>query len=126
MTTLSEDEAAPFERLERWASEQQQLIQQRRLAERHRLTRLRRIKLTLLKMKADLESGSHPVVDRVLDRGLHTSGNATEPEHEHPDRQVYAPSPWNVLPRALRHLGVSDEDTFVDFGCGKGRIVHQA
>jgi cyclopropane fatty-acyl-phospholipid synthase-like methyltransferase len=31
-----------------------------------------------------------------------------------------------VLPRALRYLGVSDRDTFVDFGCGKGRVVHQA
>ena len=31
-----------------------------------------------------------------------------------------------MLPRALRFLGVSDRDTFVDFGCGKGRVVHQA
>ena len=36
------------------------------------------------------------------------------------------PSPWWTLPRALRFLGVSDRDTFVDFGCGKGRVVHQA
>jgi SAM-dependent methyltransferase len=49
-----------------------------------------------------------------------------EPEHDHPDRLAYAPSPWYVLPRALRYLGVSDRDVFVEFGCGKGRVVHQA
>ena len=38
----------------------------------------------------------------------------------------YAPSAWYVLPRALRYLGVSDRDVFVEFGCGKGRVVHQA
>jgi SAM-dependent methyltransferase len=31
-----------------------------------------------------------------------------------------------VLPRALRYVGVSDRDVFVEFGCGKGRVVHQA
>ena len=63
---------------------------------------------------------------RVLDRGLDTSGPAREPEHDHPDRLHYVPSPWHVLPRALRYLGVSDRDVFVEFGCGKGRVVHQA
>ena len=63
---------------------------------------------------------------RVLDRGLNTSGWASEPEHDHPDRVRYLPSPWHVLPRALRYLGVSDRDVFVEFGCGKGRVVHQA
>ena len=38
-----------------------------------------------------------------------------------------APSPWwYVLPRALRKVGASDQDVFVDFGCGTGRVVHQA
>ncbi len=36
------------------------------------------------------------------------------------------PSPWHALPRALYYLGVSDRDTFIDFGCGKGGVVHQA
>src|SRR4029450_218589 len=58
--------------------------------------------------------------------GLDTSGHAREPEHHHSDRVLYVPSAWHVLPRALRYLGVSDRDTFVDFGCGKGRVVHQA
>jgi predicted RNA methylase len=39
---------------------------------------------------------------------------------------VAGPSPWHILPRALRKVGASDQDVFVDFGCGTGRIVHQA
>jgi hypothetical protein len=64
--------------------------------------------------------------DRVLDRGLKTSGGVFLPEHVHLDRVEYVPSRWHWLPRALRYVDVSDRDTFVDFGCGKGRIVHQA
>ena len=63
---------------------------------------------------------------RVLDRELDTSVSARDPEPDHPERNGYAPSPWHVLPRALRYIGVSDRDVFVDFGCGKGRVVHQA
>jgi SAM-dependent methyltransferase len=69
---------------------------------------------------------SERLADRILDRGLETSDSAAEPEHDHPDRVAYHPSPWYVLPRALRYLRVSDQDVFVDFGCGKGRVVHQA
>ncbi len=36
------------------------------------------------------------------------------------------PTAWHVLPRVLRYIGVSESDTFIDFGCGKGRVVHQA
>ena len=61
-----------------------------------------------------------------MGRGLDTSGNVFVPEHEHPDRSRYIASAWHVLPRVLRYLGVSDSDTFIDFGCGKGRVVHQA
>jgi SAM-dependent methyltransferase len=64
--------------------------------------------------------------DRVLNRGLDISINTSQPEHDHPDRWHYATSPWYALPRALRYVGVSDRDTFVDFGCGKGIVVHQA
>jgi tRNA G46 methylase TrmB len=66
------------------------------------------------------------LADLVLDRGIDTASHATLPEHEHPDRLAYLPSGWHVLPRALRHVGVSEDDTFVDFGSGKGRVVHQA
>ena len=67
--------------------------------------------------------GSSRWLTRVLDRGLDTSGDAHEPEHDHPDRISYVPSDWHVVPRALRYLGVSARDTFVDSGCGNmGRM----
>ncbi len=69
---------------------------------------------------------SEQLAIRVFERGLDFEGDASEPEHDHPDRLLYGPSPRRALPRALRFLGVSDRDTFVDFGCGKGRVVHQA
>jgi SAM-dependent methyltransferase len=62
----------------------------------------------------------------MFERGLDTAQLVYEPMHDHPDRTGYAASAWHVLPRALRYLGVSDGDTFVEFGCGKGRVVHQA
>jgi predicted RNA methylase len=64
--------------------------------------------------------------DRLWDRGLDTSGTVQLHEYPIDDRVHYVPSAWHVLPRALRSVGVSDRDTFVDFGCGKGRVVHQA
>jgi SAM-dependent methyltransferase len=66
-------------------------------------------------------------MDRVLDRRLGTAVGAADPEPEHhPEWNAYLPTPWHVLPRALRYLGVTEQDTFVDFGCGKGRVLHQA
>lgn len=66
------------------------------------------------------------VAGRVLDRGLDTTDEVSLPVHETDDRNIYVPSAWHVLPRALRYVGVSERDTFVDFGCGKGRALHQA
>jgi SAM-dependent methyltransferase len=62
-------------------------------------------------------------VDPVFDRKLTTSRNTVSPAG---GRWVAAPSPWHILPRALRKVGASDHDVFVDFGCGTGRVVHQA
>src|SRR5262245_50228723 len=66
------------------------------------------------------------LASRLLDRDVDTSSHVWEPVHDHPDRVQYIPSAWHVLPRALRYLGVSERDTFIDFGCGKGRVLHQA
>ena len=112
MRDVPDDPAARREWLERWAAEQEanraprapgSVSQSRRLA-----IRVERLAL------------------RVVERGLDFGGHPIEPEHVHPDRVAYLASPWWTLPRALRFLGVSDRDTFVDFGCGKGRVVHQA
>ena len=116
MRGLPDDTAARHELLQDWAVAQQQRLGLGRVPLRARLT-LARIRL------ADRLQRS---ATRVLDRGLDTAGSAEEPEHDHPDRLHYLPSPWHVLPRALRYIGVSDRDVFVEFGCGKGRVVHQA
>ena len=116
MNGLPDDTAARHGFLQDWAAAQQQRLGLGRLPLRTRLT-VARIRL------ADRLQRS---ATRVLDRGLDTAGSAGEPEHDHPDRIHYVPSAWHVLPRALRYIGVSDRDVFVDFGCGKGRVVHQA
>jgi SAM-dependent methyltransferase len=85
-----------------------------------------RLQIRLRAAELRLANRLERFASRVLDRGLDTSAYTTEPEHHHPDRTRYVPSPWHVLPRALRYLGVSDRDVFVEFGCGKGRVVHQA
>jgi SAM-dependent methyltransferase len=62
-------------------------------------------------------------LDPIFDRGLNTARNTVSPTG---GRWPSAPSPWHILPRALRKVGASDDDVFVDFGCGTGRVVHQA
>jgi SAM-dependent methyltransferase len=62
-------------------------------------------------------------LDRGLDTSLHEYG---VPEIAAVEGVVYLPTPWHVLPRALHAIRPSRQDVLVDFGCGKGRIVHQA
>ena len=124
----SDDPAARRELLERWAEEQLgrprrgrfRVMLARRLPGPERLAR------RSLRAIASLRRPADRLADRVLDRGLDTSTQLKLPIHGVEDRVLYVPSSWHVLPRALRYIGVSERDTFVDFGCGKGRIVHQA
>jgi len=116
MEALPDDVEARRERLDRWGTGQR-----RRIWEAEQ----RRIEKRLARVPGQLIRTSARLADRVLDRELHTSSLSDQPEHFR-GRQRYAPSAWHVLPRALHYLGVGDRDTFVDFGCGKGRIVHQA
>jgi SAM-dependent methyltransferase len=130
MDVPPDDPAARQESLQHWAAEQRGKYQRAApVPSRTRLARARiqrRFRLARASVRRHVVQGSQRVANRVLDRGLDTAADATEPEHDHPDRVPYQASGWHVLPRALRYLGVSDSDTFVDFGCGKGRVVHQA
>jgi len=99
------DEAAA--RLERWAAEQRTISERRE------------------KIPAR-EPFAERIANRVLDRGLRTGGRNFEPEHLDIGRIGYVASAWRTLPRALHYIGVSPDDVFIDFGCGKGRVVHQA
>lgn len=45
---------------------------------------------------------------------------------EHPDRHPYIPSAWWVLRWLLPTSAVASDEVFVEFGCGKGRIVLDA
>jgi hypothetical protein len=130
---LPADPAARREWLERWAAEQERRIDHRRAPFPRRISQAldtERIRHAFAVWQWQLVSASRrftlPVFHRVLDRRLNTSGDSHLPEHDHPDRRHYVASAWHVLPRALHYLGVSDRDTFVEFGCGKGRVVHQA
>ena len=42
------------------------------------------------------------------------------------DRVDYEPTPWLSLGRVLRKSDVTEEDVFIDFGSGKGRVIVQA
>jgi SAM-dependent methyltransferase len=99
--------------LEEWAAEQQaRTTDHRPLRDRLRL-----------RIATTIEWQFHRRVDPILDRRLKTYSNTLGPRGGH---WVSAPSPWYILPRALRKVGASDRDVFVDFGCGTGRVVHQA
>src|SRR4051794_31806317 len=84
------------------------------------------MKIALAEAPVRLEKIGMRYADRVLDRGLHTAGDSDEPEHAAGPFTRYVPIAWHVLPRAFRFVGVCDRDVFADFGCGKGRAVHQA
>jgi SAM-dependent methyltransferase len=69
-------------------------------------------------------------LSRIFARGAtdETSVRATMADLglEHPDRQPYIPSAWWVLRWLLPRSDISTSDVFVEFGCGKGRIVIDA
>jgi len=66
---------------------------------------------------------------RLRDLWSHTNtcGMVYEPYNfDGSERLWYAPSGWSTLKRAHEWLPFSQSDVFVDFGCGKGRIIYCA
>jgi SAM-dependent methyltransferase len=70
---------------------------------------------------------AHYWIDRLPDwlLGMETSHDV-DSDKPVVDRCGYQPSPWTTLARLLRPAEVSPSDVFVDFGCGKGRMVYLA
>jgi Histone methylation protein DOT1 len=75
-----------------------------------------------------------PLRERVA-RSIYVPGAALETEGEirmeelglaRPDRVRYKPTGWSILPRILPAREVSDDDVFIDYGSGMGRIVYEA
>jgi SAM-dependent methyltransferase len=68
----------------------------------------------------------------VLDRLFERSGETSEAVRlgdlglAHDGYHDYEPSGWRSFKRAMRGVDVSPADTFLDIGCGKGRVVEQA
>ena len=129
MEDQPDDAAARVQRLEQWAADHAPPDKPKKpvplpenLVDRSKA----RVRQARQWAQTEVVGWGERAADLVLDRGIDTATHAAAPEHEHPERLAYLPSGWHVLPRALRHVGVSEDDTFVDFGCGKGRVVHQA
>ena len=121
------DQAARTDELERWAN--QQLLTDQPTGPVSLRDRINRLVSEGRRRARDRELADGALdwfADRLFGRGLDTSGRAVFVEHTLGDRKGYAPTAWHVVPRALRYIGVSGRDTFIDFGCGKGRVVHQA
>ena len=125
MEARRDDLEARQQLLEQWAEEQKRRQLQQLRADAPSAWTLR-YRLILARIRLARAQFTERLADRLLDRGLDTAGSVHLPEHEHPDYNHYLPSAWHVVPRALHYLGVSERDTFIDFGCGKGRVVHQA
>jgi methyltransferase family protein len=72
------------------------------------------------------QAASRRAATVVFDRGIETAGNHISIDHFHPERVWYSPSSWTFLRRGLQGLDIHPADVFVDFGCGKGRVLYQA
>jgi hypothetical protein len=113
---IPEDPAARQAWLEHWAAQQQE----QRPAKRPTAKQLRKRAARAIELQvARLEERQ----DRDLNTGLHVYGI---PEITAVEGVVYLPTAWHVMPRALRAVRASAEDVLVDFGAGKGRVLHQA
>jgi SAM-dependent methyltransferase len=126
MEEIPEDRLARLAFLEKWAVEQRRGRRAKRWLDVGATWSVRVWSRLVLMVERKVERKVEQL-DRVFDRGLDTSDAVMHiPEIQANDGQHYEPSPWYILPRALRAVGASDRDVLVDFGCGKGRIVHQA
>lgn len=85
---------------------------------------------TLSWLSNRLQGVNTAALDRLLDRllGISTTGNVALKELgiTHDESVHYVPSGWLTLARLSKIIPFSEQDVFVDFGAGKGRIVVMA
>ncbi|HVY95401.1 MAG TPA: class I SAM-dependent methyltransferase [Solirubrobacterales bacterium] len=79
-------------------------------------------------LKQRLRGARRALLSRALERSGETSDRVSLSELgiERDGYHDYEPSGWLGLRRALRGIEVDRSQTFLDIGCGKGRIVAQA
>lgn len=67
-------------------------------------------------------------LDRVMDRSGETTEHVALKDIglDRSGYHDYEPSGWKALRRTLRLINYGSEDSIVDVGCGKGRILSQA
>lgn len=127
MSRIPDDPRSRQAWLARWGEEQAGQSELAELADKlSRPAQRDPVPERLLAKAARLINSAVERLDPIFDRGLETYGRADSIESRAVHGAPYAPSPWHIMPRALRALGASDRDVLVDYGCGKGRIVHQA
>lgn len=64
------------------------------------------------------------IYDKLL--GIETGGSFDSPKEDtsrFKDMRDYSPSPYGRIEKMVHYLNPGKDDIFVDFGCGKGRVV---
>jgi SAM-dependent methyltransferase len=83
-----------------------------------------------MRLTGRLRHFRHRVARIVFERGaIEDTYGATDLSEfglDHPDRVEYRASSWRHLRRGMQGCSVDRSDVFLDYGCGKGRIVYQA
>ncbi len=76
-------------------------------------------------IKRPLRSIPHRLYERVMDKliGIDTLGYSRPPELESAEFHEYDPVPYRSARRLLESADVGPSDVFIEYGCGKGRIV---
>jgi SAM-dependent methyltransferase len=81
-----------------------------------------------LSLRHQAQAIRNRLMEGIYGRGGETAEHVTPAgtEFTSGDYHAYEPSGWRQLRRGLRGLPAGREDTFVDVGCGKGRVLAQA
>jgi SAM-dependent methyltransferase len=92
---------------------------------------LRELKRTYITLMHYLRGCGNRIRDIIIDQHyeneleIQTAENC--PVNEDPslykDAIWYEPTPYSVLEKTIKYLKFTPDDVFIDFGCGKGRVI---